>query len=294
MKCIYKLKSLYNIDNFICSKIRKFCSIALFSEERVIQRYINRKYKRYVNEYHYPTQFNDGKNIWIFWWQGEKQMPKIVSTCYNSICKNKGNYQVILLDKNNYTKYVNIPPYILEKFNKGNITITHFSDILRFNLLDKYGGWWLDATIYLSKPITNLKTLYTIKMPYTSQYISHARWSGFLWYMPQYHPLASFVKDCLHMYWKEKDQLIAYFLIDHFINLFYNYSSKFKKEINNISIDNKKLYFFQESDSLLPYCEREWEEIVKNNQFFKCNWKFKLQETDRQDTYFHKILVHSI
>jgi hypothetical protein len=35
----------------------------------------------------------------------------------------------------------------------GKMTVTHFSDILRFNLLKNNGGLWLDATIFVNKPI---------------------------------------------------------------------------------------------------------------------------------------------
>lgn len=76
---------------------------------------------------------NDGP-IWFFWWQGERKMPRIVYQCYKSLLKNKGNRQVILITQKNYYKYTDISSNIIDLVNQGNITLTHFSDILRFNL----------------------------------------------------------------------------------------------------------------------------------------------------------------
>lgn len=61
-------------------------------------------------------------------------MPRIVYQCYKSLLKNKGNRQVILITQKNYYKYTDISSNIIDLVNQGNITLTHFSDILRFNL----------------------------------------------------------------------------------------------------------------------------------------------------------------
>lgn len=139
---------IFYIDNYFCNKLRKVCHFTLFSENQVIQRYISNKFSRRVKHLSYPTLFTQGNTIWVFWWQGEENMPTIVKACYNSIKKNRGLYKVILLDQKNFYNYVNIPTYILNKLESGKISITHFSDILRFNLLAKYGGWMLPY-IYL-------------------------------------------------------------------------------------------------------------------------------------------------
>lgn len=38
---------------------------------------------------------------------------------------------------------------------KGNISNTQFSDILRINLLARYGGYWIDATCLLTQSTPN-------------------------------------------------------------------------------------------------------------------------------------------
>ena len=52
-------------------------------------------------------------------------------------------------------KYADIPDYIMEKYKEGMITKTHFSDYLRTCLLLKNGGYWCDATVYMTGQIPN-------------------------------------------------------------------------------------------------------------------------------------------
>lgn len=78
--------------------------------------------------------------IFVFWWQGRDELPQIVRLCIDSIEKNSKPFSVHIITKNNYEKYVQISPIIKNKLISGDITLTHFSDILRFNLLYQYGG----------------------------------------------------------------------------------------------------------------------------------------------------------
>lgn len=130
--------------------------------------------------------FSDSNNgpIWIFWWQGERKMPRIVYQCYKSLLKNKGNRQVILITQKNYYKYTDISSNIIDLVNQGNITLTHFSDILRFNLLKNNGGLWLDSTIFVNKPISDkyFQSIFTCSGYPDKDYffVTKGKWCGFL------------------------------------------------------------------------------------------------------------------
>ena len=43
-----------------------------------------------------------------------------------------------------------LPGYIVEKWGKGQIPAALFSDLLRLQLLIKYGGMWIDSTVFCS------------------------------------------------------------------------------------------------------------------------------------------------
>lgn len=88
--------------------------------------------------------------IWFYWSNGVKNTPDIVKDCLASAKKLIGEHEVVEIDYNNYSNYVKIPHYIVEKYEKGIISQAHFSDILRFTLLSVHGGIWMDATIFFS------------------------------------------------------------------------------------------------------------------------------------------------
>lgn len=92
--------------------------------------------------------------IWQCWFQGKEKAPALVKTCLQSVEKFKRDKQkVVIITAKNYTDYVSLPSFIIEKWEKGIISHAQLSDILRINLLAKYGGYWIDATCLLTAPI---------------------------------------------------------------------------------------------------------------------------------------------
>ena len=69
--------------------------------------------------------------IWVFWWQGQEAMPKLVKDCYISLLEN-AHRRVILVTKDNYSEYTTLQEHEVAAFESGKISIAHFSDIVRF------------------------------------------------------------------------------------------------------------------------------------------------------------------
>ena len=270
------------IELALCKIIRKLGLLCLFpfaERKKVVQRFVVRNFKNLVQQVSKapkdkssPTAYTNN-TIWVFWAQGRDNMPPVVRACMRQIEKMKGDYQVIVLDKNSYKDFVDIPEAVLKKLEEGKITLTHFSDILRFALLYKYGGWWMDATIYPTVPIERKTKLYSIKTERSDKYISECMWSSFLWYMPAGHKMARFLSMAWKEYWENNDKLVEYFLIDHLIKLFYETDYDFRKEIDGLPEENKWLYFMQSEDSDKEFEEASWKKICQETRFFKCNWR---------------------
>lgn len=102
------------------------------------------------------VRFEEATNngpIWVFWWQGLESAPARVKACVDSIKRNAASRDVIVITKDNVREYTDLPDYAFRKLAEGKITLTHFSDILRFNLLKLHGGLWMDATLYAVRPL---------------------------------------------------------------------------------------------------------------------------------------------
>lgn len=127
---------------------------------RIIKKKIEKKYKNTFNNDPAGLQFNDKKYenpVWVYWKQGENNMPKIVRRCIQSI-KTYVKDQVILLTDENISDYIQFPDYINEKLLSGTMSIAAYSDLLRFSLLEHYGGTWIDSTVFLTGPLPNYIT----------------------------------------------------------------------------------------------------------------------------------------
>lgn len=92
--------------------------------------------------------------IWVCWLQGLEQAPTLVRNCVRSIERHKPQgWQVTVITADNYARYVELPAAVIEKWQQGRISNTHFSDLFRIHVLARHGGCWMDATCLLTAPV---------------------------------------------------------------------------------------------------------------------------------------------
>ena len=92
--------------------------------------------------------------VWVCWLQGLDEAPQLVVNCIRSIERFKYEEQeVVVVTSANYAQYVELPDYVVRKWQQGIISNIHFSDILRIHLLARHGGCWIDATCLLTAPV---------------------------------------------------------------------------------------------------------------------------------------------
>lgn len=203
------------------------------------------KYRRDQSLYQSPPQSESqpSNEIWLCWWQGETLMSPLVKECYDRIRRFNPDKKVILITEDNLEQYVSFPSYILEKFRKGVISKTHMSDLLRAELLARYGGVWMDATIYSFGPVPEhfySKTLYTGKCKYDKKdlNVSRNRWTSFFWVSPwPEHIFFRFLSDFWREYWKDQETLIEYLLIDYVIDLGYRTIPLIRRELDAVDVN---------------------------------------------------------
>ena len=228
-------------------------------------------------------------NIWVFWWQGDEAAPVLVKKCIESVRKNAGTHTVILLTKDNWQTYADIPEYIIKKVSEGNISLTHFSDILRMALLADHGGLWLDATIFVSQSIPD----YCFTLPYfsihykaSSSKITQGRWTGFCQGACRNSIIQCFCRDIFFEYWKKYARLVDYFFIDYTMLCGYKNIPAFKQLVDSVPLNNEgikelDLHF---SDT---FSKEKYESILENSTFFKLNWKrIYKTENNGQKTFY--------
>jgi mannosyltransferase OCH1-like enzyme len=86
------------------------------------------------------------KIIWFLWLQGLENAPIEVRECYKSWVGLNPDWQVNFIDANNIAQYVKLPDWPVAPYVA--------SELLRINLLTKYGGVWADVTCYCTRPLS--------------------------------------------------------------------------------------------------------------------------------------------
>ncbi len=83
------------------------------------------------------------KNIWIMWYQGwNETLPLVVHKTYQSWKYYNKDWKLFKLDKYNLNNYLRPLPF------KKEPSIQAMFDIIRIRLLNKYGGVWVDASLF--------------------------------------------------------------------------------------------------------------------------------------------------
>ena len=266
---------------------------ARLDHDRQVKNFLEKKYS-YVIERHAKEVISNKTcpkvapkdwQIYYCWFQGEENLPLLARCCYNSLKENAGDYKIVFIDEKNFTNYIDLPSHVVDKIRSGKITRVHFTDILRVNLLERYGGLWLDATILVTEPMDNYKKFW--RLPFYTQkftqdkdnnhpitkgfgaYSSYGRWGGFIQGTSVLHnPLYTFAKDFFNEYWRDFDELIDYVLVDFVLDIAYSYIPAVKKEMDECPVNNENVWTLSPYLNA-PYAQFPYDKILKGNFFNK-------------------------
>lgn len=264
--------------------ISKLSPSGMRLKKTIIRRYLHSTYMSFLKEdvkktYTYKEE-NADEIIWVYWKQGIENAPDIVRICINSMYKNIDGVKIMLLSDANLYEFISIEKHILAAVERGSITPTHFSDIVRTKLLKKYGGLWLDSTIFVpnkvsfSEIVYNSQGIFTIteKSRDDSIFIPNGRWTGFCFGVNKKNSAIFRTLDELFTtYWEKENHLIDYFLIDYFLEMLYQHLAL---EVNNINKHGETLFSIINE----KFDETLYNEYSKNVTFHKFSYKVPLIE----------------
>lgn len=161
------------------------------------------------------------KTIWTSWWQGEDEAPQLVKACWKSQQKYMPEgWRHIAITKDNYKEYITLPEHIMDKMKRGIIPQALFSDLVRLELLIKYGGVWMDSTVLCTEPHYPQSLL--ICPLFMFQYRgTRGEFQGFSnWFISaeRGNKALKIVRDLLYQYWRDYDCVVEYYVFHLFVN----------------------------------------------------------------------------
>jgi len=95
------------------------------------------------------------KKIWTYW--HDKTLPDIIKRCIDNWKKLNPDYEIIILNNENYTLYIKgceILKYPASRFH------ARIADFMRIHVLNQHGGIWLDASIILHERLDWVLKIY--------------------------------------------------------------------------------------------------------------------------------------
>ena len=300
----------YNILWWVCFYTRPpFCNrlstYAIKKKTAWLDKYFKKNYSHILNKYNdyeiCSSVITDPK-IWMFWGQGETQMPPLVKACYRQLTHYNNN--VKLLTNENIKKYIDIPDVVIQKVCNGQISWAYFSDIVRSSVLSKYGGLWVDATVWVPKRIPVEDFLeYRFISPADSPRLNDRsvrfwstfdwNWNGWcMWSNSKNYIIFSFVADMLIEIAKKETVIPDYVTIDYLIFLAIRTFSQTHEDLErakDIPCANRHKLATIMNDA---YSHNRYKELIENDFIFKLSFRANWNKTtkDGDETFYGRIL----
>ena len=231
------------------------------------------------------TEPNPERKVWSMWWQGEAQADKLFRMCIDS-ARRHTHQPVVVLDRDNYSQYFEIPAHVLEKNREGKIALQHVCDLMVVSILAAEGGFFTGATVWWSQDATEelLRAPFWTCRAVSDSHVnmSRSRWVGYVMAGRKDFPLFAFARDCLHEYWKNSDKAVDYLLLDYVFELAYQNIPCVRAAIDALPERNNLLRGELIEHLSDPYDPETFKRYTEGDTFlYKLSWKFgaKAQET---------------
>ena len=165
-----------------------------------------------------------GTPIFIYWGQGFDAAPPLVRQCRAALYASNPAADIHELCDATVPYYVDMPADLVARAVQNR---THFSDLLRLALLEKYGGVWVDATCYVSEPLAPRLTelledgdlfAFAYNGPLISSWFLASRRHSYTVHM---------WRAAIFLWWEYRGELIDYFLLHRFFEMLYHLDADF-------------------------------------------------------------------
>ncbi len=282
---------------FLLGKEKKALEILRLSVQYKAKKRLEKQFKKqikYFDEMYKDTEIHEISNkVWVCWFQGLDNAPELVKRCYASLQENLTDREIILITSENMNDYVKFPKYILEKWEKGYITHTHMTDLLRLELLIRYGGMWIDSTVLCTRKREEIPEYYFNSELFFYQILKPGRdgqaqlMSSWLMSAKTNNRILIMTRYLCYEYWKKNTKMIDYFLLHDFMSIALEHN---QNDWNNIiPCDNATphillLRLFEQ------YNEHLWNAIIDQSPFHKLSYKFDEKQKRIKDTFYQYII----
>lgn len=249
-----------------------------------------------INRYKNVKVSNEKSNfVWFCWLQGLENAPELVKRCYANLGHYLNDKQIVVVDESTLGLYVSLPEIIVERWKKHQIPAALYSDVIRLELLIKYGGIWIDSTVlctgfegekgqkykaYLESELF----MFQFRKSTDDTFRGISNW--FITARPG-HPVLMMVRDLLVEYWKENECVLSFFIFHIF------FSQIVKQEpslIENMPYGYSPNSLFLEHHLGDKFNMANWKKLVSRVCFHKLTYRLDKGITDTPGNFYDMIV----
>ena len=227
----------------------------------------------------------------MFWSSGEENAPPIARKCIASVRENLPEREIVVLSEKTCRDYVKFPSFIQDRIDRGEMMKAHMADLLRLELLIRYGGTWIDATVFCPGgkiPAYMLDSDLFLFQDLKPGFDGHCqRISNWMITARAGNPVLKLTRALLYEYWRKHRKCEDYFIFHHFFEMAIDaYPEEWGRVIpfSNAAPHILLLRLFE------PYDEAVWEAVSEMTPFHKLSYKFDEAKTEIPGTYYQKLL----
>lgn len=243
------------------------------------------------------------KVIWWCWLQGIEAVPPIVRACYNSLVQGEwfkvNGYKVNVIDAENWKEYVELPVYIVKKWEKKQIPPALFTDLLRLQLLIKYGGSWIDSTVlctgFNGSNVQEFKKYLDAEL-FLFQYTPEGSTKDINisnWFISAHsnNEVLMTLRDMLFAYWKDYNCTLDYYIFHLFFQMV---AKEYQEQIvampygysmNSLVLLHHMNEFFN---------QKKWDKLISNVCFHKLAFRLNNEIINNKYNYYNWILNNNL
>ena len=240
------------------------------------------------------------KIIWFCWLQGIEQAPPIVKACYVSLERwlvMVIGYRLVVIDDRNWTEYVEMPDYVVRKWEKKQIPPALFSDLLRLELLIKYGGTWIDSTVLCTGNvkvngyglrINDYLDADLFLFQYTKQGSIPVSISNWFITACSNNEVLMVLRDMLYAYWKDYNCTLDYYIFHlFFMVLSKEYPEEMAAMPYGYSMNSLVLLHHWEE----KFDQGKWNKLTSKVGFHKLAFRVEENVKNDKENYYTYILT---
>lgn len=243
------------------------------------------------------------KVIWWCWLQGKEQAPPIVQACFKSLHRHlvqelndsSEGYEIKVIDAENWKEFIELPDYIIKKWEKKQIPPALFTDLLRLQLLIKYGGTWIDSTVlctgFNGSKVQEFKKyleadlfLFQYTPEGTTKDISISNW--FISAHSNNEVLMT-LRDMLFAYWKDYDCTLDYYIFHLFFEMV---AKEYPKQIAAMpyGYSVRSLTLLHHLNEVFE--QKRWNKLTSKVSFHKLAFRLNNEIIENRGNYYNWIL----